>query len=445
MLVTFKSPQVWRLSGIRAYFEVIPEQKCENTVLVKEITGFEGKLSSPYYPSYYPPKCKCTWKFQSPLSTLGIALKFHNYSIAKKSMRGCDHGWWEINEHMYCSSCMDHQTIFRVPSSLVHSQLQCSSMLSDKPLLVEYGSYNISQPCPVGSFRCSSGLCVPQAQRCDGVNDCFDESDELFCGSPASACSPSSDSQACLQCQLLWQHSTLTCAGFQDCEDGRVSRTALTVCHATTELLSVAMMFALGNKMQNVMATWIVQMEVMKKAAVSPSLPSCHCTETLQQGLLSGGSSSPTLHRIIGGTDTQEGGWPWQVSLHFVGSAYCGTSVISREWLLSAAHCFHGSRPSDPTPWTAHLGMYVQGNAKLVSPVRRIVVHEHYNSQIFDYDIALLQLSVAWPEAPKQLVQPVCIPPAGQKVRSGEKCWVTGWGAGMKQTVKAPLFCSKQR
>ena len=29
------------------------------------------------------------------------------------------------------------------------------------------------------------------------------------------------------------------------------------------------MMFALGNKMQNVMAMWIVRMEVMKKAAVS--------------------------------------------------------------------------------------------------------------------------------------------------------------------------------
>lgn len=72
--------------------------------------------------------------------------------------------------------------------------------------------------------------------------------------------------------------------------------------------------------------------------------------------------------------------------------------------------------------------MYVQGNAKFVSPVRRIVVHEYYNSQTFDYDIALLQLSVAWPETLKQLIQPICIPPAGQKVRSGEKCWVTGWG-----------------
>ena len=72
--------------------------------------------------------------------------------------------------------------------------------------------------------------------------------------------------------------------------------------------------------------------------------------------------------------------------------------------------------------------MYVQGNAKFISPVKRIVVHEYYNSQTFDYDIALLQLSTAWPETLKQLIQPICIPPAGQKVRSGEKCWVTGWG-----------------
>lgn len=112
-------------------------------------------------------------------------------------------------------------------------------------------------------------------------------------------------------------------------------------------------------------------------------------------------------------------------------SALCGVLVSKPCTVLRAFDLvLHSlsSRLSDPTPWTAHLGMYVQGNAKFVSPVRRIVVHEYYNSQTFDYDIALLQLSIAWPETLKQLIQPICIPPAGQKVRSGEKCWVTGWG-----------------
>lgn len=44
--------------------------------------------------------------------------------------------------------------------------------------------------------------------------------------------------------------------------------------------------------------------------------------------------------RIIGGTLAKLGQWPWQVTLHFMGSHVCGGTLISSDFVLTAAHCF---------------------------------------------------------------------------------------------------------
>lgn len=54
--------------------------------------------------------------------------------------------------------------------------------------------------------------------------------------------------------------------------------------------------------------------------------------------------SSKGPERIVGGANSVEGEWPWQVSLHFSGNLYCGASVLSPDWLISAAHCFSRER-----------------------------------------------------------------------------------------------------
>lgn len=85
-------------------------------------------------------------------------------------------------------------------------------------------------------------------------------------------------------------------------------------------------------------------------------------------------------------------------------------------------------RLSDPRYWSAHLGMLTQGSAKYVAEIQRIVVHEYYSAQTFDYDIALLQLKKPWPPSLGPFVQPVCLPPTSHAVTDSHRCVVTGWG-----------------
>ena len=47
------------------------------------------------------------------------------------------------------------------------------------------------------------------------------------------------------------------------------------------------------------------------------------------------------VHRIVGGVDAKQGSLPWQAALRYrnSGKPFCGATLISKKWAISAAHC----------------------------------------------------------------------------------------------------------
>jgi len=118
--------------------------------------------------------------------------------------------------------------------------------------------------------------------------------------------------------------------------------------------------------------------------------------------------------QIVNGRDAGVGDWPWQISL-----GGCGGTIISPEWVLSAAHC--GS------PSSAYAGLH--NRSQTSSGQRRTIVenkkHPLYRSQTsYDNDLMLLRVDPPFDFGPG--VGAACLPDVS--VAAGTECWITGWG-----------------
>jgi len=131
--------------------------------------------------------------------------------------------------------------------------------------------------------------------------------------------------------------------------------------------------------------------------------------------------------RIIGGEFAKKDAWPWQIALYYGRQFMCGGSILSPNWIITAAHCVDGFNYKY---YTVVVGDYDRktrdGDEQYFKAVRAFH-HPDWNSPSpLNHDIALIELNK--PIIFNNHVKPVCLPAAGEQVPVGTECYITGWG-----------------
>ncbi|CAF1606265.1 unnamed protein product [Adineta ricciae] len=141
-----------------------------------------------------------------------------------------------------------------------------------------------------------------------------------------------------------------------------------------------------------------------------------------------------SISRIYGGTDAIQNSWPWMVfyrgascNVPPCASNVCGGTIISKDYVLTAAHCI---RTTDASLISVTAGMHnysssTESNTRQTRFAQAIYVHPQYNTTGYINDIAVIRVSP--PFTFNTYVQPACLP--GPEPQPNDEVIIAGWGA----------------
>ncbi|KAG6451312.1 proclotting enzyme isoform X2 [Manduca sexta] len=143
--------------------------------------------------------------------------------------------------------------------------------------------------------------------------------------------------------------------------------------------------------------------------------------------------------RIVGGTESKSGDWPWMAAIYLHGSKrrefWCGGTLVGKRHVLTAAHC---TRDSKQRPFPARQFSVRLGDVDLARDdepsrpstfrVTQVRAHEQFSRVGFYNDIAVLVLSDNVHKS--KYVIPICLPSGdiNRQHFEGALATVVGWG-----------------
>lgn len=150
----------------------------------------------------------------------------------------------------------------------------------------------------------------------------------------------------------------------------------------------------------------------------------------------------------VGRENAVKGSAPWMARLYVRGRGHiCGGSLIDRQWVVTAAHCFHQTDPPAKKDLFIRLGdhdVIDKETSEMLMRVEEIYEHEKFDPVTYDNDIALVKLGNPI-TAYNNYIRPICVTNRvkGRRLMTvGTIGRVNGWGRVIELGL-APQFLTK--